>query len=107
MRLSELEKTPGSIVAVCVSVWTLLVVITALGSWLQGSDEFLLDANIAVKGLLFTAVAWLGRERIDQVGHAWDESSGKRRILFGLEVAVIALLVVIGVSALADRLIHE
>ena len=107
MKLSDLEKTPGSIVAVCVSVWALLIVSMAIGSWLQGSEAFLPRANAAVKGLLFAAVGWLGRDRIDQVGHAWDESSGSRRILFAIEVGLIALLVVIGVNALADRLIHE
>jgi hypothetical protein len=107
MRLSDLEETPGSIVAVCVSVWALFVVIRAIISWLQGSDAFLFDANAALKGLLFAAVAWLGRERIDQVRHGWEESSGKRRIVFVVEVGVIALLVVIGINALADRLIHE
>ncbi len=107
LKLSELEKSPGTIVAICLAVWALFVLSTMVTAWLQGSETFLLRANAALKGLLVTAVGWLGRERIDQVSHAWDAASERRRIIFAIEVGLIALLVIVGIDTLADRLIHE
>ena len=107
MKLNDLERSPGSIVAICVSMWALFVLSTMIVSWLEGSETLLPRANAALKGVLFAAVGWVGRERIDQVSHAWDAVSDRRRILFAIEVALIGLLVVIGVNALADHLIPE
>jgi hypothetical protein len=106
MGLSDLEKTPGNILAICLSTFSLLLVAVAVGSWIKSSDQFLPDAAAAAKGFLFSVVAWLARERVDQGVRAFDGSIGWHRVLPLIEMLLIGSLVAIGGNVLVDHLIH-
>ena len=104
MRLSDLKKTPGNIIAVGISVWALCVVAQSIILWAMGSDGFLWRAPGATKALLYTAVAWLARDRLDEVCRTWEELGGWHRILHVVEVFVVLSLVILGIETLGEKL---
>jgi hypothetical protein len=104
MRLRDLMKTPGNIIAVGISVWALYVVVVSVIVWATGSGGALWGAPGAVKALLYTAVAWLARDRLDEVCRTWEELGGWHRILHVVEVFAVLSLVILGIETLGEKL---
>jgi hypothetical protein len=91
-------------VAIGWSIMCLIMVPLALHAWLR-LDDFYPHMAAAGKAVLFTAVAWLVRERVDQVAESFEQSKGWRRALPVIEFILVGFLVAIGGNVLVDGLI--
>jgi hypothetical protein len=104
MQLSDLKRTPGNIIAVGISAWALIVVALSVIVWAMGSDGVLWSAPGTLKALLYAAIAWLARDRLDEVCRTWEALSGWHRILHAVEVFVVLSLVILGIETLGEKL---
>ncbi len=107
MQLVDLKKSPGIIVAVGISIWAVCVVAMSVILWAMGVDGFLGRAPRAIKALLYVAVAWLARDRLDEVCRTWEELTGWHRIVHVVEVFVVLSLVILGVETVGERLMSD
>ncbi len=107
MQLADLKKSPGVIVAVGISVWAACVVAMSVILWAMGADGVFGRAPGATKALLYAAVAWLARDRLDEVCRTWEELTGWHRIVHVVEVFVVLSLVILGIETLGERLMSD
>ncbi len=107
MQFADLKKSPGIIVAVCISLWAGGVVIMSIIFWVMGAGGFSARAPGAAKALLYAAVAWLARDRLDEVCRTWEELTGWHRIVHAVEVFVVLSLVILGIETLGEKLMSD
>ncbi len=107
MQIADLKKSPGIIVAVCISLWAGCVVALLAILWATGAGEFSGRAPGAAKALLYAAVAWLARDRLDEVCRTWEKLTGWHRIVHAVEVFVVLSLVILGIETLGEKLMSD